>query len=236
MAARSWAAVRLLYLQACGDTPRARLESWDHLAEAQRLLAASIDVPELNEIDDTVVVASGADYVTTSSIDYSVYAVLSCFNKTSGIPMYPEPSGMIGRRSYLQTTGKPAAGTITHYQRDGSRLYVRGTAEDDTTIQVRVQRQMPNLSDADATGTPITPQHYDRAIVHKAAELYFLLHPNENQVTDGERSFQQSSKHRDAYRELATEPKSVRAEEDRPRQERFRLTHFRLAPRSRRGR
>lgn len=234
MATRSWAGIKLLYTQACGDTPRCKLEAWDHLAEAQRMLAAVIDVPELNAIDESVVVSSGADYVATSSVDYSIYAVLSCFNVTDGVPMFPEPSGMIGRRSYLTTTGKPNVARLTHYQRDGSRLYVRGTAEEDTTLQVRVQRQMPNLSDSDATSTPITPQHYDRAIVHKAAELYFLLHPGENQVTDGERSIQQSSKHRDAFRELATEPKSVRAEEDRPRQERFRLTRFRLSPRTRR--
>lgn len=230
--ARSWATIRDLYVQAAGDTPRGFQESWDHLAEAQRFVAAAVDVPELNAIDTDVSVTSGNDYVAISSFDYGVYAILDVFNVTDGVPMHPEPAGMMGRRAYLSTTGQPPAGSITHYQRDGARLYVRGTAAATTTLRVRFQRQMPDLSDSDASSVPITPQQYDRAIVHKAAELYYLLHPKENETGEGQLL---SSKHRAAYQELLSEPKSPRVDEDRPRQEVFRLSHFRPTPRSRRG-
>jgi hypothetical protein len=210
------------------------LEAWDHLGEAQRIVASMVDVPELSAIDTSVTVTSGNDYVEVSGLDYSVYAVFDVFNRTDSIPMYPEPSGMMGRRAYLESDGKPAANTLTHYQRDGSRIYVRGKAASDTTLQVRFQRQMPELSDADVSGTPITPQQYDRAIVHKAAELYYLLHPSENEHREGERVTMMSSKHRQAFEELFSASKSPRVEEDRPRQEQFRLSNFRMAPRSRR--
>lgn len=235
MARTTWAALRTLFLQATGDTPLAQLESWDHLGEAHRLVAASLDLPELASIDESVTIASGDDSAAVSSINFDVFAILDVFNVTDGIPMFPEPGGMIGRRSYLEaTTGKPTEAALTHYQRDGANLYVRGTAAATTTLRIRVQRQMPNLSSADAATSPITPQHYDRAIVHKAAELYFLLHPNENRVTEGERSWQQSSKHRDAYREMVSEVKSVRAEEARAHLGVYRLTGVRFAPRTRR--
>jgi hypothetical protein len=236
VATRNWRTLRALYLQAVGATPRAALESWEHLSEAQRLVAAAIDVPELNSIDESLIVAPGADYVNVSSIDFSVYAVLDCFNVTDGIPMFPEPSGMTGRRAYLTTTGLPSEGTPTHYQRDGARLYVRGTPAVSTTLRVRVQRQMPDLSESSYDDLPVTPQQYDRALVHKAAQLYFLLHPAENQVADGDRSIQQSSKHAQAFSELVGGVKPVRVEEDRAANNRFRLTNFRVAPRSRRGR
>lgn len=232
--ARDWASLQYLFLQATGGTPRALHESWSHLSEAYRLLAAEIDVPELAAIDETVTVTAGNDYVDVSGIDYTVYAILDVFNKTAGTPMFPEPSGMTGRRLYLETTGKPAEGTLTHYQRDGSRLYVRGTAAVNTTLMVRVQRQMPDISAADSASAPLTPQQYDRALVHKAAELYYLLHPDENSVSQGERSFQQSTKHRDAFDSLAARPKSPRVEEAAARVSRFRLDGFRLTPRSRR--
>lgn len=234
--ARTWKALRDLAIQACGGTPRAENEMWSHLSEAHRLLASQLDVPELASIDTDVLITSGTDNVAVSTIDFSVFAILDCFNKTDRIPMFPEPFGMSGRRMYLEETGLPPAGSVTHYCRDGSKLYVRETPTEDTTIMVRVQRQMPDLSSADATSAPITPQQYDRALVHKAAELYYLLHPNENVITDGQRTTQQSDKHSGAYDRLIQTPESVRAKENMARVGRFRLTGFRITPRSRRGR
>lgn len=239
-----WANIVKLYTQMAGDTPVAYQERHLHLADAQRLIAGEVDVPELAAIDASVTVLAGADYVETSGIDYSVYAVLDVFNVTEGIPMWPEPGGMTGRRMYLeQATAKPAVASLTHYQRDGTKLYVRGTAEGNTTIQVRVQRQMPDLVDADLlTGDPILPPQYDRALAHRAAGLYFLTHPRENRVTgtgeggEGEGGFMQSREHEGAANRLVAGVKSPRVEEDRARGERFRLSRFRAAPRSRRGR
>lgn len=229
-----WASIRDLYIQATGDTPRAKHEAYSHLSEAERQLAGDVDVPELASIDESVTVTANTDYVNTSAIDFSVFAILDCFNVTDGIAMYPEPHGMTGRRLYLDTSGKPQSGQVTHYVRDGSRVYVRGTPSANTVLRVRVQRQMPGVTSSTiASADPVTPQQYDRALVHKAAELYFLLHPAENLVTDGERSVQQSSKHRDAYREIVAAHKPVRVEENRPRARTFRLSGFRATPRSR---
>lgn len=234
--ARTWADLRALYLQATDATPAAALESWSHLGEAQRALAGEIDVPELAAIDTTVVVVAGDDYVAVSNIDVTVFAIRDCFNMTERIPMYPEPAGMTGRRLYLSNDGKPDVAALTHYQRDGVRLYVRGTAAVDTTLRVRVQRQMPDLSASSAGEEPITPAQYDRALVHKAAELYFLIHPRDN-AAGGDGSGPRNSQEQErAYNKMVASQKSVPGEEAQAHSKVFRLSGFRPAPRSRRGR
>lgn len=234
--ARDWNTLRELAIRACGGTPRAVDEAWSHLSEAHRLLASQLDVPELAAIATSVTLPANNESVAISTISSTVYAILDIYNVTDGIPMYPEPAGATGRRSFLTNTGLPYAGVPTHYVHDGTTLYVRGLPTQDTQLRVRYQRQMPDLSGADGSSAPITPQQYDRALVHKAAELYFLLHPNENLLRDGDRTTQQSDKHGAAFDKLVGDPNSVRVEENMARVGRFRLSGFRMAPSSRRRR
>ena len=233
--ARTWGDLRRLYLSACKNQQAARTEAWDNLGEAHRLVSARLDLPELAEIDESVTVASGNDYVTMATVGFSVFAVFTVFNVTDGIIMRPEPSGMIGREALLEkTTGKPASGTLTHYQRDGVRLYVRGTAAANTQLRVRGKKRASDLSESDIANAPTTTPEYDRAIVAKAAELFFLLHGDENTADAKGRTL--SDKFGEAFNSLLPLPESPRVAENLPRTEVIRLSGYNMSPRSARRR
>ncbi len=220
-----------MYLQVSGDPDDAKQEANTHLSEANRHIGLLIDLPELNSRDQ-VTVQTGNDFVFVESLS-PMFALLDMTNITDGVPMYPEVGGMTGRRRYITTTGKPLAGPVTHYQRDGNRIWLRGTANAPTTVEVRLQRHLDDIGDNDLNDSPIVPPQYHMAIVYAAAEKYYLLHPLVDMM--GEIPVSRSEKYKAAKLEAVTSQKSAVVEEDRPRRETMRLSGYRLAARSRRG-
>jgi hypothetical protein len=227
----TWAQIRQLYLQVCGDADAVKKEAYVHLSEANRHIGLLIDLPELNTRDQ-VTVQSGNDFVFVESLS-PMFALLDMTNITDGVPMYPEVGGMTGRRRYLTTTGKPLTGPVTHYQRDGNRIWLRGTANVATTVEIRLQKHLDDLGDSDLNDSPIVPPQYHMAVVYAAAEKYFLLHPMVDMV--GEIPVSRSEKYKAAKLEAITSQKAATVEEDRPRRETMRLSGYRLSARSRRG-
>lgn len=229
----TWESLRRLFLTTCGDAAAAREEAWTHLSKGYRQVFndEAVDVPELSAIDEEVVVAADADYIAMTDINFSVFGIQNVFNKTDGRPLDPEPGGMEGRDRFLTSTGTPPAGSITHYMRDGQRLYVRNVPTTETTLIVRVRREVPPLGDADIEGSPLTPTHLDHAIVFYAAASFFSLHPRMHEgkpMPDDER-----------YRGLAKAEilgqVSPRVVEDKARRrEHYRLSGYDLGPRWRR--
>ena len=232
----TWAQLRKLYLQGTGDQEAAREEAYTHLSQGYRDVATDprVKVPELMAIDSAVTVLADADSVAVSSIDFSVFAIANGFNVTDGVPIYPEPGGMIGRDGFLDTTGKPPSGNITHYMRDGALIYVRNTPTVNTTLRFRVMRQVPDITEADINASPLTPSQYDMAIVHAAVASYYALHPGEAVASEGERVVLLGQKHRGEVERILTERHQPMAEEDRPRRETMRLRGYSTMPRSRR--
>lgn len=230
----TWGQIRQHWLNTVGNASSATTEAYDHLTEGYRSVAAnpSVRVPELAAIDESLTVSADADYVAMSGLDFDTYAVLDVFNVTQGYPIDPEPGGMTGRRRYLDTTGKPPAGVITHYQRDGVRLYVRNTPEADTVLRVRVQRQVPTITVADINTTPLTPAQYDWAIVYYAASNYYSVHPR----LEGENPTNYATYYAGLAREKIGERIDPRVEEDRPHRKSFRVQGYNLNPRVRWGR
>lgn len=224
----TWASLHKLFLQTVGDSQAARDEAWTHLSEGYREVATRVDPPELAAIDESVALTIDQDYVNVSSVDLSVYAILDGFNVTDGCQIYPEPGGMTGRNRYLTDTGKPSAGNVTHYMRDGSRIYLRGTPDKATTLRFRVKQQTPTLTLANANDSPLTPPQHDMAIVFAAAESFYMVHPKTEM--DGQTPVMLSQKFREAKQvKLATvEALSPRVEEDRSRNETFRLRGYSL--------
>lgn len=225
----TWAQLRVLYLQAVGNDASSREEDWTHLSEGHRDIGLLVDLPEVNLQEDAVI-SSGNDFLFVSSLT-PLFAILDMSNITEGTPMYPEPGGMTGRRRYLTNTGQPATGSVTHYQRDTDRIWVRSTPTAATTIRIRMQRHLSDISDADLNDQPIVPPQYHMAIVYAAAEKYFLLHPKIDMA--GDIPVSKSETFKSAKVEAVTSRKAAVVEEDRARVETMRLRGYRLGVRSR---
>jgi len=230
----TWGQIRKHWLQIVGDNPAAVGESYDHLTEGYRSVAANhaVRVPELAAIDESLTATAGNDYVEMSGLDFDTYAILDVFNVTQGFPTEPEPGGMTGRRRYLDTTGKPPSGTITHYQRDGVRLYVRNTPSAETVLRVRVQRQVATVTAGDINSSPLTPAQFDWAIIYYAASNFYSVHPR----IEGDPATNYATYYLNLAREKISERVDPRVEEDRPRREAFRVQGYQLGPRTRWGR
>jgi hypothetical protein len=232
---QTWAQIRKNYLQGTGDAHAAASEAYGHISAAHRRVASDprIDVPELAAIDDSVIILAGSDYTEVSSIDPDLYAVLTVVNKTDGRLIYPEPGGMTGRSRYFEAgTGKPPTGSITHYQRDGSRLWVRNTPSADTVLTVRLRRQVPDITEADLNSSPLTPAQYDWAIIWYAVGNYLSVHPQPNEHGEPGNADQRYFAMAEAEIGRQVNP---RKDEDRPRLEPLRLRGYSLRPRSRWG-
>ncbi len=232
----TWALCRKLYLQATGDTPDSREEAFIHLAHGQRRVANTpgIDVPEVYETIQAVI-PSGSDSIPIANLGVDVFAIASAYNQTQGMPVYPEPSGMIGRQQFLQPdTSIPPAGQVTHYMRDGQQIFFRNTPDEDTTITFRVMIQMPDVSEADLNDYPLVPEQYRMALVQCAAASYFSMHSDQNSVMgpNGQPVGLNSSRFEQQAQMSLAQPKLMRAEEDRPRMQTMRLAGYSVGPRS----
>jgi hypothetical protein len=160
-----------------------------------------------------------------------VFAIQNILNKTEGFPLNPEPGGVIGRQRYLGTNGLPPPGSVTHYVRDGVRLYVRQTPTANTTLMVRVRRAVVALTDSDLNSSPISPEQYDEAIIFHAAANYYLSHPREDAAGEGQPPYSQKYLGAAALKLVA--PKIAPAVEDKARyNETMRLRGYSLQPRS----
>lgn len=230
----TWGQIRKYVIEAAGGPGAVQEEVWDHVTEGYRFVAThpAVEVPELSAIDELLTVTSGQDRVAISSIDFDVFAIQSVFNLTSGYILYPDPGGMLGRERYLQTTGKPPSGSITNYTRDGAYLYVRNTPTADTSLRVRVLRQVPAIGDADINSSPITPAQYDWAIIHAATANFYKIHPRYASTQDGS----QGESFADRFSRMAEQaigtPKPTEREQDRVRKETWMLRGYSLQPRS----
>lgn len=223
---QTWAQLRLAFLQGAGDSETARAEVWLHLSEGYREVASRLPVPELYGVDDSVVIPSGRDYFEVAGIDLDLYALMDVYNVTGNFPMYPEPAGMTGRNRFLSDNGKPPSGSVTNYQREGSRVWVRNTPSVDTTVRIHVRLQTPMLSMAMVNDIPLTPSQYDMAILFAALENYYNLHPK----IEGEGSSQiiLSQKYQSAKEAKLGAPTPPRVEEDKAHSETMRLRGYRL--------
>lgn len=224
----TWAQIRLAFLQAVGDSEAARdpNELYIHLSEGYREVASRVDVPELSAVDEAVVVKSGSDFVDVGNVDFDIYALLDVYNVTGNYPMYIEPAGMTGRNRFLSSNGQPPSGSVTHWQRDGSRVWVRNTPSADTTLRLRVRQQTPTITSAMLNDRPITPPQYDMAVVFAAVENFYNLHPKIE--SDGNQQVILSQKYQAAKEAKLAAPRDVRVEEDRAHAETMRLRGYRL--------
>lgn len=229
----TWAVLRKLFLDAVGGaTAASDPDIWVYLDQGRQRVISSVEIPQLYETADFTVLA-GNDYVALTS---AVYHLSTVYNRTDGIPCHEEPDGMGGRNRQLQvTTGKPSTGSVTHWWRDGTKLFVRGTPSADTTLQIRYMKQPATLSDADLNAEPITPPQYDLAIVQGAVSAYLSLHPADNTVLDPERNLTRLQAAEQQFQAGVQRPKEVYREENKLRKESMRLSGYYVTPRSRLG-
>jgi hypothetical protein len=181
-----WEAIRDLYMRACGDTPAAANEFFDHATAASRWLASIAQEKELVSTAATVTLASGDE---SFDWDQDAYSIMTVFNQTTQNKVEPEPAGMRGRSRYLRSDGKPSSGTVSWYHAEGKKVWVRDKANAETTLQINFKMVPPNVTAALLSKHPIFPPHMDYALVFKTTAFYYHIHPvqaEEGRVPKGE--------------------------------------------------
>lgn len=183
----TFARIREAFLQNVGKSEAAPREAWDHITEGYREALRQGDFPEVFRAEVRVSVdldeehpGEFLDYVELPCEYMTLYSV---FNETVGAPVNFEPSGFRGRDRFLQNSdppgsrAKPPGGEVRWMVPMGSRIYLRDTPSQDTTLKVSYRQQPPTLTDADVNEHPLTPAQADWSIVWFAAANYFKAHP-----------------------------------------------------------
>lgn len=170
----TWGEIKDLYQRATGDQPNAEQESWRHLNGAHEAIFARLRLPQ-DHVDSAVVTVPAGDDRVARPVD--LYAIDYIVNKTTGRKLDPEPAGARGRARYFDTTGKPPVGEVTFYVAHGQEILLRGTADQDTTLQVSFKFHPADVGDANLDDHPLSPAQYDRAIALLATSYYFTFHP-----------------------------------------------------------
>jgi len=213
----TWSQIRDYYLGIAGRTTEAVAESFDHMTAAYRRLCALVDVEELYQDDAQVTVPDGADFV---EMDADVFALYFVVNLTQGHKCDPEEGGMRGRSRYLESSGKPPAGRITHYARAGGRLYLRDSAEGAQTLKLQYKLNPPDLSAAMLNNHPLTPAHLDWCLIWFAAANYYAAHPEQERAgADGGAQGVTATMLEGKALSLVSEPKPAKAHESLDRRE-----------------
>lgn len=226
----TWGELRKMFLIGSGEKAHAEQQAWTFLTEGYRMLCNRIEVPELDVPDATVALALGDD---SFEMDCDAFTIRSMFNVTDGVPMYREPGGYNGRQRFLeQTTGKPPQGSPEHYVRTGNKIWVRDTADAAKTLKIHYKIQPPDVAAANINDHPVTPSHYDTAIVQAAIYKFFTTYTQLNKAEEGQPLPSQVAK--EAFDAALAEQVSEVEVETRNEHSTVRIAGFRYAPRSRR--
>jgi hypothetical protein len=233
---------------AIGEQSAWAQERYDHLSQALRRVCGlkEVDVPELYRQTTIVLTALAPSpappaqpYLDYFPLDPEVMFIGSLYNQTDAYPITEEPSGMLGRNRYLDTSGQPAPGSVTFFMRDGNNVYLRATPTKDTTLILRYGIEVPLVDNSMLNKHPITPDHYDWAIVHAAVANYFSVHPDEGKAATQDSEGRETTRYQLAeqrFRDVVTQPKSVYAEEAKASFYQMRVAGYRPGPRTRRAR
>lgn len=188
-----------------------------------------MDVPEL-VVTSTTTITADSDNIDKPATNYHT---LSVINLTDSYEMKPEPGGMLGRGRYVQSTGKPPSGSVTHYFEDGAKIYFRDTPSVNTSIQLRFRIAPAAVGEADVDSSPITPDRYDWAIIHAAIRNYYQAHPDLNVAPEGTHQTLADKAER-ALQAVIGEPRPAYAETNKAIYHTMRLQGYNMGPRRRR--
>jgi hypothetical protein len=177
----------------------------------------------------TTTILAGADTINSPA---TMYHLLSVVNLTDAYEMHPEPGGMLGRGRYIQSTGKPPSGSVTHFFPDGAKVFFRDTPTIDTSIQLRFRTAPAAITEADIDGSPLTPDRYDWAFVHAAIRNYYQAHPSAN-AFDGEAHITLADKAERALQAVLGEPRPAYAETNKAIYHTMRLSGYNMGVRRR---
>lgn len=240
---KTWGEIREDFLGMCRGASAAAQEAWAHLTQGYREIFSKAEVPEAFEPEDSEDVgieAAGPPVIYNDFIlcdRATIYYLASIYNLTDQTELEPEPSGYAGRTRFLETPeggtrGKPPVGTVQYWVRAGSKIYLRPTPQDATTLMLHYRRQAPILTAADAALKPVTPVHLDLAIALAAGANYYRLHPDLN-VPAAEGLGKPSAELQGEVDRLLglAMPRDVRGGEMRASQHAQRLRGYRMSPR-----
>lgn len=172
----SWGEILDLVVKGAGSTEYAESEKYIHVSEAHRRICWLLDLPEYHIPDATVDTVANQDYV---EMDPDVGAIDWVQDKTSGYKLRPEPGGMRGRQRYMEAgqVRPPLASQPNFYVRKGTKLYLRDTPDNIRTLLIGFRFHPPDVTSADLSNHPISPNQYDFQLVQWAIGNYFKIHP-----------------------------------------------------------
>jgi len=223
-------------------------EAYDHLSQGYRRVCGlkEVEVPELYRTTTIQLLPlspppapPAQPYLDYFELDPEAYHIASLFNQTEVVPVMEEPSGMLGRNRYLDASGQPSPGSVTFFMADGNNVYLRATPAQPTTLILRYGVEVPLVDNSLTNLHPITPDHYDWAIVHAAVANYFSVHPDEGKQATQDQDGKTTTRYQLAeqrFADVVKQPKSVYTEEAKASFYQWRLAGFRPFPRTRRAR
>jgi hypothetical protein len=224
----TWGLIRKFYIDGCSEETASINEAYSHLTEGYRRVCSLVDAPEL-VITTTTTIPADTDFIASPT---DCYHILTVINLTDEYEMHPEPNGMLGRGRYIQSTGKPPSGSVTHYFPDGSRIYFRDTPSAITSIQLRYRTNPAAVTEAMLDASPLTPDRFDWAIVHASVRNFYQAHPSLNAI-DGESHIALSDKAERALQAVLGEPRPAYAETNKSIYHTMRLSGYRMGARRR---
>jgi hypothetical protein len=243
----TWAQIYNYGKQSIGEQSAWAQEAYDHLSQGYRRVCGlrEVEVPELYRQTTIVLTAlspvpppPAQPYLDYFPLDPEVYHIASLYNQTEVVPVKEEPSGMQGRERFLDGSGQPSPGSVTFFMRDGNNVYLRSTPAKDTTLIMRFGVEVPRVDNSMLNQHPITPDHYDWAIVHASVANYFSVHPDEGKEATQDSEGKETTRYQLAearFRDVVEQPKSVYAEEAKASFYQMRLAGYRPGPRTRRA-
>lgn len=171
----TWGELADLFLDITGHSTYAAREKWQWLTFARREIGARKNVRELFQPQAVQACTAGQDWI---EIDTDVYAIISVFDTSSGLPLKREDS-WVDRLRYCGTSGAPPEGELTHYFPWAKRLYLRATPSDTRNLNISFRFHPAMLTNADLALHPETPPQFDEALVWLAVSKYDAAHPSE---------------------------------------------------------
>lgn len=172
----TWGEISELFLDTVGHSGYAAREKWKWLTLAYREIGARATVRELFQPKAVQACTPGQDYI---DLDTDVYSMISVVDTTTGRPLKRE-AGWVERLRFCEAgDSMPPEGELTHWYPWAKRLYLRNTPTDDRDLHMSFRFHPPELTNADLTLHPATPNQFDEAIMWLAVHKYDTAHPSE---------------------------------------------------------
>jgi len=188
-----WEEIVDLYVRGCGNSEFSKREKWLHLNHALQKLTVRFDDPYAKVVNVSVSTVANQDWINLATVAAAeegtgfIRSVENVSDVARGRKLDKEPGGFKGRKRYYEAGfERPPLGSLSHWEREGDKLYLRDTPDASIVLSIDYKKLPDVLSGATIlTTVPEISPDYHMAIVHFAIANYLQLHPPMNIQTGG---------------------------------------------------